>query len=176
MVTFEILECVRMFIHLKFAHKQLNRHMEVACSKRRNSYAREFSIVKWYYKNDKHILHTSHKFEVDRKQVRNWIKTEEKIQKQKLLSKASGRGRSALFPEAEKLLHDGFVKMPSEGKIVKKMVIYDSRGTIYYCFLIGGSKNFVAAIAVNNRKATKIYGEDITIMLKPKIHITHKRT
>ena len=65
--------------HLNFAQTNRFTTMEVARSKRRNSYAREFniSVVKWYYKNGKNILHTSQKFQVDRKQIRSWIKTED---------------------------------------------------------------------------------------------------
>ena len=59
-------------------------------------------------------------FNLDRKQVRNWVKAEEKIRKQKLNAKAPGRGRKARFPEAEKQLHDEFLKMRSEGKAVKR--------------------------------------------------------
>ena len=59
-------------------------------------------------------------FNLERKQVRNWVKAEEKIRKQKLNAKAPGGGRKAHFPEAEKQLHDEFLKMHSEGKAVKR--------------------------------------------------------
>ena len=96
--------------------------MEVKRNKlRRKSYAREFklSVVTWFHENGKNIHQTSQYFNLDRKQVRNWVKTEEKIRKQKLNTKAPGRGK-ARFPEAEKQLHDDFLKMRSEGKAVKR--------------------------------------------------------
>ena len=53
---------------------------------RRKSYAREFKlpVVTWFYGYGKNVLQTSQHFNLDRKQVRNWVKAEEKIRKQKL--------------------------------------------------------------------------------------------
>ena len=48
------------------------------------------------------------------------VKAEEKIRKQKLNTKAPDRGRKARFPEAEKQLHNEFLKISSEGKAVKR--------------------------------------------------------
>ena len=97
--------------------------MEVKRNKlRRKSYGREFklTVVTWFHGNGKNIHQTSQHFNLDRKQVRHWVKAEEKIRKQKLNAKASGRGRKARFPEAEKQLNDEFLKMYSEGKAVKR--------------------------------------------------------
>ena len=97
--------------------------MEVKRNKlRRKSYAREFklTVVTWVHENAKNLHQTSQHFNLDRKQVRNWVKAEEKIRKQKLNAKALGRGRKARFPEAEKQLHSKLLKMRSEGKTVKR--------------------------------------------------------
>ena len=61
--------------------------MEVKRNKlKRKSYAREFklTVVMWFHENGKNVHQTSQHFNLDRKQVRNWVKTEEKIRKQKL--------------------------------------------------------------------------------------------
>ena len=97
--------------------------MEVKRNKlRRKSYARKFklTVMMWFHENGKNVHQASQHFNLDRKQVCNWVKAEEKIRKQKLNAKASGRGRKARFPEAEKQLHDEFLKMRSEGKAVKR--------------------------------------------------------
>ena len=94
--------------------------MEVKRNKlRRKSYAREFklTVVTWFHENGKNV---HQHFNLDTKQVRNWVKAEEKIRKQKLNAKAPGRRRKARFPEAEKQLHDEYFKMRSEGKAVKR--------------------------------------------------------
>ena len=90
--------------------------------KKVKSYAREFklTVVRWFHENGKNAHQTSQHFNLDRRQVRNWVKAEEKIKKQKLNAKASGRGWRAHFPEAEKQLHNEFLKMRSEGKAVKR--------------------------------------------------------
>ena len=74
----------------------------------------------WFHESGKNFHQTSQHFNLDRKQDRNWVKAEEKIRKQKLNVKAPGRGRKFRFPEAEKQLHDEFLKMRSEGKAVKR--------------------------------------------------------
>ena len=74
----------------------------------------------WFHENGKNVHQTSQHFNLDRKQVRNWLKAEEKIRKQKLSAEALSRGRKARFPEVEKQLHDEFLKMSSEGKAVKR--------------------------------------------------------
>ena len=95
--------------------------MEVKRNKlRRKSYAREFklTVVTRFHKNGKNVHQTSQHFNLDRKQVCNWVKAEEKIGKQKLNAEAPGRGQKDHFPEAEKQLHNKFLKMHSEGKAV----------------------------------------------------------
>ena len=52
--------------------------------------------------------------------VRTWIRAEEKIRKQKPHSKASGRGRPALFPSIEKKLHEELKTMRKDDKVVKR--------------------------------------------------------
>ena len=97
-------------------------NMEVKCNRlRRKLYARELklTVVTWFHKNGKNVHQTLQHFDLGRNQVRNWVKAEEKIRKQKLNAKASGRGQKARFPEVEKQLHDEFLKMSSEGKAVK---------------------------------------------------------
>ena len=59
--------------------------MEVKRNKlKRKSYAREFklTVVMWFHENGKNVHQTSQHFNLDRKQVRNWVKAEEKIRKQ----------------------------------------------------------------------------------------------
>ena len=97
--------------------------MEVKRNKlRRKSYAREFklTVVTWFHENGKNVHQTLQHFNLDRKQVRKWVKAEEKIRKQKLNAKRPCRVWKARFPEAEKQLHDEFLKMCSEGKAVKR--------------------------------------------------------
>ena len=74
----------------------------------------------WFHENGRNNHQTSQHFNLDRKQVHNWIKAEEKIRKQKLNAKTPGRGWKACFPELKKQLHDEFLKMHSEGKAVKR--------------------------------------------------------
>ena len=66
----------------------------IKLSLRRKSYAREFKLtaVALFHENGK----------------------------QKLNTKAPGRGQKARFPEAEKQLHNKLLKMHSEGKAVKR--------------------------------------------------------
>ena len=74
----------------------------------------------WSHENGKNVHQTSQHFNLDREQGRDLVKAEEKMRKQKLKAKAPGRDRKARFPEAEKQLHDNFLKMRSEGKAVKR--------------------------------------------------------
>ena len=71
---------------------------------RRKSYAREFKlfVVTWFHENGKNVHQTLQHFNLGRKQVRKWVKAEEKIRKQKLNAKRPGRVWKARFPEAEK--------------------------------------------------------------------------
>ena len=79
--------------------------MEVKRSKlRRKSYAREFklTVVTWFHENGKNVHQTSQHFDLNRKQVHDWVKAEEKMRKQKLTAKVRGRGQKVRFPEVEK--------------------------------------------------------------------------
>ena len=51
----------------------------------RRSFTREFklSVIQWFHLHNKNILQTASYFKIDRKQVRQWIRNEEKIRKQK---------------------------------------------------------------------------------------------
>jgi transposase-like protein len=87
----------------------------------RCSFTREFklSVIQWFHSNDKNILRTASYFKIDRKQVRQWIKNEEKIRKQKRKSKTV-RGRKEMYPLFEKKLFEEFSERRAQGKIVKK--------------------------------------------------------
>ena len=89
---------------------------------RRKSYAREFklTVVTWFHENGRNVHQKLQHFNLDRKQVRNWVKAEQKIRKQKLNANAPRRGKKARFPETGKQLHDEFLKMCSEGKAVER--------------------------------------------------------
>ena len=81
--------------------------MEVKRNKlRRKSYAKEFKLtaVTWFHEYGKNTHQTSQHFNLDRKQVRNWVKAEEQIRKQKLNAKIPGRRQKARFSEVEKQL------------------------------------------------------------------------
>ena len=93
--------------------------MEVKRNKlRRKSNAREFklTVVTWFHENGNNVHQMSQHFNLDRKQVYNWVKAEEKIRKQRLNAKTPGTGQKARFPEAEKQLHDEFLKCVLKAK------------------------------------------------------------
>ena len=88
----------------------------------RRSFTREFklSVIQWFHSHNKNILQTASYFKIDRKQVRQWIRNEEKIRKQKRNSKGV-RGRRAMYPLLEEKLLEEFTERRSQGKIVKKL-------------------------------------------------------
>ena len=88
----------------------------------RRSFTREFklSVIQWFHSHNKNILQTASYFKIDRKLVRQWMRNEEKIRKQKRNSKGV-RGRKAMFPLLEEKLLDEFTERRSQGKIVKKL-------------------------------------------------------
>ena len=90
-------------------------------SKNRRSFTREFNlgVIKHYRKHGQSIHHTSDKYKIDRKQVRNWLKKEETIFDQKKRTKAIRRGK-VRFPELEQKLYDEFIQKRNEGRIIKK--------------------------------------------------------
>ena len=87
----------------------------------RRSYRGEFklAVVRWHHENGKNILQTAVHFKVDRKQVRNWIKHEATIRKQKSKNK-NVRGKKARYPLVEQRLLSEFRERRKQGKIVKK--------------------------------------------------------
>ena len=76
---------------------------EAAEKSRRRAFSREFklSVVQWFHTNDKNVLQTSNHFKVDWKQVRNWVKMETRIRKQKAKSRDE-RGRNAFYSRMDK--------------------------------------------------------------------------
>ena len=88
---------------------------------RRRTFTREFEleVVSWHFNNSKNVNKTANKFEIDRRQVRNWIKDEGKIRKQNRKSKAARIGL-VRFPLMENQLKEEFLGMRREGKSVKR--------------------------------------------------------
>ena len=94
----------------------------------RRSFNREFKlfVIEWFYANKKNVLQTASKFQIDRKQVRQWTRNEEKIRKQKRKSKSS-RSSNPKYPLLEKRLQEEFRKRWAQGKIVKWWFISRAR-------------------------------------------------
>ena len=88
----------------------------------RKAYSREFklNVVSWFFNNGKKVNLTAGNFKIDKKQIRMWVRAEQKIRNQNPHSKSSGRRRQPFFPSLEKDLHDEFKTMRREGKIVKR--------------------------------------------------------
>ena len=85
-------------------------------------YARvELKVSDWYMNNGRNIARTSQMFGVNRKQVRTWLKHEEKIQQQKHYNRAVGRGCIAKFPFMEKALYAECKEARAEGKLLKRL-------------------------------------------------------
>ena len=88
----------------------------------RSSYTREYKlqVVAFYHDRAKGNLHrTANEFEIDRKQVRSWVKNESTIRKQKYTQRAQ-RGRVAMFPVMEEALYAEFREARKVGKRVKE--------------------------------------------------------
>lgn len=68
----------------------------------------------YYYGNGKNVSITSTKFKVDRKQIRNWLKSEKLIQKQKWTSWSTRHGK-VMFAIMEKELYKRFIDTRKEG-------------------------------------------------------------
>ena len=87
----------------------------------RRSFTKEFKLkaISYYYDNGKNMNATANKFHVDRKQIRNWVQDEEKIQKLKHRGKAN-RYRRAKFPLMENELFTLFTDMRKEGRRIKR--------------------------------------------------------
>lgn len=88
----------------------------------RRGYNREFklTVIKSFYNHGRNVAQTAKKFKVDRKQVRSWVSSEEKIRKQPYKSKAPGRGTTAKFPLMEHRLYSEFTELRKEGRKVKR--------------------------------------------------------
>ena len=95
------------------------REFKMAPTKRR-SLCKEFKvkITNWYFENAKSINQTANNFQIDRKQVRNWLKDEEKICSVKLSKKTCRYGK-VKFPVMGKELYTMFLDMRKEGKRLK---------------------------------------------------------
>ena len=87
----------------------------------RRSFTREFKLesVRWYYENGKNINKTSNHFTVDRKRIRDWIKSEDSIRQSKNGSRSNRIGR-VKYPLLEKELYKQFIEMRDTGKRVKR--------------------------------------------------------
>lgn len=88
----------------------------------RRAFDREFKlqVVKEYHESGKNIAKTARKFEIDRKQVRAWVKKEEQIRGQKYKSKAHGRGCNSKYPLMEDKLYSEFLQLRKDGRKVKR--------------------------------------------------------
>ena len=78
---------------------------------KRKSYIRELklSAIKWYNDNGKNICQTAEKFEVDRKQICNWVAMGTEIHESKTFTRKISSGRKAFFPE--EILHQEFLEI-----------------------------------------------------------------
>ena len=87
----------------------------------RRIFTREFKleVISSHFSNGKNINKTANKFEIDRKRIRNYIKDERNIPKQKRKSKAVRTG-SVRFPLMEDQLNEEFLAMRRDGKRVKR--------------------------------------------------------
>ena len=87
----------------------------------RRTFRREFKskVISWHFSNGKNINKTANEFEIDRKQIHNWIKDERKIRKQRRKSKAARTG-SVRFPLTEDQPNGEFLAMRRDGKRVKR--------------------------------------------------------
>ena len=77
-------------------------------------------FVKEYHESGKNIAKTARKFEIDRKQVRAWVKKEEQITGEKYKSKAHDRGYHSKYPLMEDNLHSEFLQLRQDGRKVKR--------------------------------------------------------
>ena len=70
----------------------------------------KLKVTNWYFENGKKINQTPNNFQIDRKQVRNWLKDEEKICSLKRSKKAFRYGKVNI-PVMEKELYTKFLDM-----------------------------------------------------------------
>ena len=95
---------------------------QIDAEKKRRSFTKEFklSVVNYFYKHGENNLKTSNKFNVGRKQVREWVRKETRISQQKRGTRSMGRGRNAFYAEMEKQLYGEFESARSVGKSIKR--------------------------------------------------------
>ena len=88
---------------------------------RRRSFFKKFKlkVTNWYFENGKNINQTVNNFQIGPKQVRNWLKDEQKIRSLKLPKKACWYGK-AKFPAMKKEFYTKFLDMRKWGKHVKR--------------------------------------------------------
>ena len=79
---------------------------KIAPTSSRISFTRGIKLqpIHYYYDIVKNVNQASNKFKVDRKQIRNWVKSEELIQKQKRTSRSTWHEK-AMFSIIEKHLY-----------------------------------------------------------------------
>ena len=95
---------------------------QIDAEKKQRSFTKEFklSVVNYFYKHGENNLKTSNKFNVDQKQVREWVQKETRISQQKRGNRSVGRGRNAFYAEMEKQLYGEFESARSVGKSIKR--------------------------------------------------------
>ena len=83
---------------------------------------REYKLnaVKCFYDNDENVSRASTHFKVDRKRVKEWVKPEETIQKQKYNTRKNKSGRKAIYPKVESELYKVFLDMRKSGRKCKR--------------------------------------------------------
>ena len=74
---------------------------KVKASRRAFNHEFKLQVVKEYHKSGKNIAKTARKFEIDRKQVRAWVKKGEQIRRQNYKLKAHGQGCNSKYPLLE---------------------------------------------------------------------------
>lgn len=79
------------------------------------SFSMEFKLkaIHYYYNNWRNVNQASNVFKVDRKDIRNWVKNEELIKKQKRTSRSTRHGK-VVFPVMEKELYKRFIGTSKE--------------------------------------------------------------
>ena len=85
------------------------------------SFTREFKLkaIHSCYDNGKNAIQAFNKFKVDRKQIRNLVKSEELIQKQNRTSRSTQHGK-LMFPVMERELYKRFIYTRKEGQWIKR--------------------------------------------------------
>ena len=110
----------------------------------RRSFTREFKLesVRWYYENGKNINKTSNHFTVDRKRIRDWIKSKDSIRQSKNGSRSNRIGR-VKYLLLEKELYKQFIEMRDTGKRVKRWWFNSEAKTMISKFYPDGDGEFI---------------------------------